>query len=731
MRFTGKVDIYLINKNGEIVTHVTKHNRLSEAFGRWLLNGNLGTSDGIEILGRNPISKTLYSAGYLRPINTIRNAQGLDTDKAYDSNLAAGYQLTDATCSGSFGLYVLNQAITPTSSSIFPPYFDSTLQHMNKAIISFYGDQNTIDDGQYHMERNNALSRWSMVGTSPSFTVSYHKTHGSAIIRSLVIGALPSSTPSCIHIKQSPTDMPIYWDTAWQPTWDRISTSNISYTPIVLEQPNGSTVTDGITTNIWETLGTSINIIPSASNPTYVISPYLRTAMVNNMWCDGLYTIGTDSEYISFYDLGVHGVVHSDTLNTNTINGYTDDRFCNKTETFINPNVSGGFDIGGGRVLRLNKGEALYDTDGNCIGRTMYLYTQMALSQTRPTPITPDVFKYAIPVYATENTKIPDAIYNTNAPIMVSKRGSEAINDILEFFITMGVGTFTAYTDEKGYHPGGTGIEIHKFSILTYYFRWSTSPPSQIIDEEPTRLVDHGRVAVLPYAIGYPTESSDKPSTNITGNEYISGNYNEAYDYYTLPFTHMLKDCTPLDWQGNETILTSSYSETFVPGVVLDGPDMSFMGDTLMKYNGAITKYLNTNEGYVPLEINQTQWWSVVNSMILSSLTLDTPIVKEEDQRLVINYTYAFDLSLPIPVVPTLTVSIVDDRLLLTLNSTTNDLVLVHRSLDPQFSTFTAVNIDTGTTIREAATAGVHYYYRARSWNGESFSSYTYADGMI
>ena len=765
LHLQGDVDIQLIDKaTGHVDVHIHRHNQLTEAFARWIMNGNLATHNlNVSVLSAtdtatnvgfdtNPISQMLYSCPFLRPIHPLRPANAYDTAKNLNTNLKEGYQITRAGCStGAYCLYVLTEPVNVTPLAVFPPYLNASLQELNRSIISLHGTESTVDDTSGVMERFDEQSYWSQIGENPGYTVSFTKSNGSAVIRSLVIGAIPSSVPACIQVWQSPSELPDGWDTAWETVWDTLPASTTDNT-------------------LWDSFARTLQT--NRENGIYIIAPFLRTTYINGRWCDGLYTIGTTGTQINFYDLGVHSVEDncprvgsSDTQpgpseddqsvpidvparvcspENQRRNMFTSETYCTVAEYFVNSLIAGGFDVGNGHCIRVNKGAAVFDGE-KCVGRKVVIHFQNTLSQTAGEASAPPTSAVILdPIYATDDNEIPETIYKYNAPVMVARRDPNSeYNDAIEIFISMGVGQFTEYTDENGFHPGGTGIEIHKYTLSAYLYKWTAASLDTVLVENPDLLKYHGRVAVLPYAIGQPSSQPNEfADVSTTGVEYLTGGYDCVMDNYYLPITHILQGCTPRTWTfdptaNNAMYLHKAFSDTFIPGVVLEGIDYMFITEYLAGYNGSRVGFLTTRDGFTPTELNRYQWWSIASSMFLSAMTLDEPITKADTQRLVISYTYSLQVSPENPGAPDLAVSIASPyQVLLTWTQCSKAHILqIQRATSPQFDDCVPINT-TYPTIAPGIQISRHdtglqpntpYYYRIRLWDGAVFSPYKYA----
>lgn len=619
VHLVGRAEIALVDKaTGALVQSVRVKNQMTEPFARWLLAGNLASS---EIACRaseweeNPISRLLYSHPYLKETPPTTE----------NRNLRQGYQIirTDSS-EGMFRMYLLSKPVSITAQTVFPPYFDASLQKEdsrswnNTPLVTFCGDADDLDDQDSALVLSHELSGWSPVRSNPAFTSVYIHSGGAGTIRSVVLGAPPvqeDGTPGAyLSVRQSPTQLPEGWDTAWQPRWEDSASRALT---------------------------------PNAPSGLYLIAPFLRSSLRDGLYGTGFYGVGATDGMISFYDFGSGLFENNKEANAQKTNGLTGETYTTMADNFVSPKVAGGFALGSGKAIRVGKGSEVWDSAGRCLGRTAVIHYQETLAS----PSEPMTQYVETPVlYATEGSIIPETIYKNCAPVMVAKRGSTAEKDVVEIFISLGIGTFTPYTDDAGDHPGGTGVEIHKISLFIQNYRQTAENLTALLEENPTTFLNHGRVAVLPFALGWLPQYRDEGiDSATTGEDYVSGSFDEAQDVYYLPVTHLLSGVSPLTWEfdaAEENALTPVLcaSDTFTPGVKLERIDFEFLHACLLGINDQKWAYAVTTDGYQPLAVNQRQRWATCATQVLSALNLPEPIHKTERQRLVVRYTYAFEV---------------------------------------------------------------------------------------
>lgn len=701
IQLTGHIDVSLIDKvTGEVVDCVEVDNQITEPFTRWLLAGNLCASGSLNTAG-NPISRFLFSGPYLK--TTAPNAG--------NTSLAQGYQVVRPSCSGDFNLYVLSQPVNVSAWTVIPPYADSSFTGINRdetngePLVLFYGGADSRGDGLMAMEPVRELSYWSPVGSAPLFRTTYTRDAGFGTIRSIALG---TALPNAISIQESLSELPEGWDTLWRKKW----------------KENRDELT------------------PNATDGRYLIAPFLRSSLIDGRVGMGLYAVGDTEDIISFYDWGTSLFEANETSDLR-VNSVTGETYTTEADLLAPSRVMGGFAIGNAKSLRVDRGRAIFNENGVCVGRTVIIHYAETLSATASP--TARYFETET-LLATDGNIIPETIYLNNAPVMVAKSGvNSEEEDKIELFLALGVGTFVEYTDEDGnIHPGGTGIEIHKITLYCYLYRSTAARLDIVLAENPSMLVYHGRVAVLPYAIGRIAEN---PSAEIdettSGENYQVGSYDSVYDEYYFPITHLLRGASPLSWEYNATKENAlspiiGASLTFQPGVVLRGLGLEFIRDTILGLGSVKTAMMPTADGYVPLTVNQRQRNQFLAGALLSAANLPVPIVKEENQRLVVSYSYSFQVVSEKPPAPDFTAETLSPTsiTLRISNTVSGCMIQMHRSVTDDFTEWSPVGphgiLAVGILMfsDDNLLPDTHYYYRFRLWDGAQFGNYAYADAI-
>lgn len=708
----GIMTLTLEDQNGNPVKIVRVKNQITEPFARYLLAGNLALCDVTargHQLDSNPISRLLYSYPYLKRTDP--------TD--LNDNLKQGYQITQATSgTGLLSMYLLSQPVSVTGRTIFPPYFDSslrqnsTLEYDGDPLIVFYGNAADIEDSSIRLEQSKELSGWSGVRTNPAVISAYRHTGGAGVIRSVVMG-IPQSAPtaqidSYIKVEQSLAALPRGWDNAWEPVW---------------EDEDSRTITENTVAG------------------QYLTCPFLRSAWLDYKYGDGLYAVGATDGIISFYDYGSGIYEANTTAELERHNGITGELYTTVAENFVAPVIAGGFAIGNGKAIRVNKGNEEFDDEGNCIGRSFVIHYQSSLTN----PGVPSTAFIESPmIYATDGTVIPETIYLNCNPVMVARRGKDEEEDIIEVFISLGVGEFTETTDSLGFHPGGQGVEVHKFTLFVHDYRVSAAPLLSILADSPDLLVYHGRVAVYPFAVGGYGEFHVQGMDALTAGEgYVAGSYDAAQDVYYLPITHLLNGCRPLNWTYDPSVPQSlkpilCASPHLQPGMKIERIDYEWIQECLLGLNEGRYLYLATSEGVVPRVVNHRQRNAVTVSMVLSAVNLPEPLEKTEQQRLVVQYSYAFEIYPGKPPVPNFAATGAETTIILQfIDIPSGCMAQLHRSQTAEFVEFQTISLG-GVQPQGAfgytdynVTAGNHYYYRFRLWDGMEYSEWAYADAVV
>ena len=660
VKLIGYTELMLVDRDtSKIVKYVKQENQLTEPFARWILAGNLcvhnsSTATAQLTVESNPISSLLGSTS-LPHYQTVTLSLG----------------------TGKFGIYLMNTEVNIQETTQIPPYVSASLGALADS-VTYYGSSDTSNDGKT-MAPDNGSCRWSKVGLNPAYTTTYIKDdENTASIKSVVLGVRHDQrTSNCygsyIMVRQSPVVLPPNWDNAWE---------------------NAQT-------------GSSAVLNAASAVSTFLVAPFLRTTMRNNRYGDGIYTISTEGG-IGFFDLAEKEFethTNSSILVTNGITGESYSPSTSESAGFIgSTHCGGGFAIGGGKAIRVVKGaETLVNGLGTV--RTIGLEYQRKLvrSETVQTGLgtTTETWYGTYPsltfTASTENEviqTIPETIYKNCAPVMVAIRGTStniigtyidpdtglSVNrtevvdnpaeDRIEIFCSLGVGTFTEYTDAEGhYHPGGTGIELHKKVIKINAFR-EAAPNTEFVNSLENNVIDYGRVAVLPYAVGTlasPTAGATE-DTSMSGSHYTFGTYDPVNEVYYLPITHIVAGMRMDTWEMKDNPTTADWvpvqcaRSECQPGLMFN-ENFTRQSDFMFAIapcpgNGsgvasARLAMLTTDEGYTPTIVNSRQCWTMTQSLVMSGLTLTEPIEKTPNQILVVRYSYAFEILPEVPEQPT------------------------------------------------------------------------------
>lgn len=620
----GYVDILLVDKETQKVTkNIRKHNNLTEPFARWLMMGNLGIPNQASSLGTN--KTTIVS----NPVSRLLGSGAKYIYQACTSNCGTSNN-------AKYAMYLLAEPTLVDAHTQIPPYLNASLNALSDRrvvdtghdlpLVVFYGTPDTLDDGMFTMAIDDANSKWNNVLGNPAFTTTYVKNDGYAKIYSIVLGAehaqlVSSGQPATFDTRQSPSVMLNGWDN----TWYGVNTTNL----------------------------TAFNANAVAAQ--YLIAPFVRTSQINNRYGDGFYaTTPGFTNFLTYYDLASKRFERNTAAaapQQNMING----DFYSTTAAHIN-DYMGGFVLGThNEQTRIVRVEPL----GGAIGATTRTIKLRYMSDwgaqsggtiTLATLQTTDM----IAGYDEKDEAIMEQAtlpVNGNAPVMVARRGATEAEDVLDIFVSLGVGEFVEFTDESGYHPGGVGFELHKISVLIDYFRNSGN-----VADLTGHVINYGRVAVLPFAVG---QAAIAPSTSA--NYYCTGSYIDG-EYY-LPFTSILHGCSPHNWGYDDTVDNARKPigccrDGYQPGVVLDDVAYTRQRDFLFGANGERRTMLTTVNGVEPIVTNQTQHWACSIGSVISGVSLDEPIIKTENQILVVRYTYTFDIVPEAPIVPDLTLAV-------------------------------------------------------------------------
>lgn len=639
VELVGYTEILLVDRETKkVVRQVRQKNQITEPFARWLLTGNLAT--------HSPTSNEQSSDMLTMDSNSVSLFLG--------SRSIPRFQTVLSDCgTGEFGIYLLSKDVHISPRTQIPPYLNGSLSALSTSrnndgtsVLVYYGTASSQNTGDLMMAVDNGGCKWSSVLGNPAFTTTYVKDDNNvATIRSVVLGAThaqltDSGYNAYIAIWQSPTIIPQGWDNAW----DNAATSS--------ETIKAPTIIDN-----------------------YLIAPFLRGTIRDGRYSDGLYTTGkfgtSLNSFISYYDLGskqfeCNGSATS--YNNAKVNGLTGEVYSTDPSKFVTAECAGGYAIGNGKAIRLLNGATTLNGSGECVKRGVKIASQTRLSPNGSGTFDPaDIFSgTALESSATEGTTVPETIYKYAMPVMVAKRGVNPEDDVIEVFLSMGVGVFSDST----LGPTGTGIEIHKFTIKVGRWRTMEGTLTAAISSDVGLVVKHGRVAVLPYAIGRAAETWSLNGGETTrGQFYTFGTYDDAGNCYYLPITHLLNGVDLCDWTYTETDTddrTPLYSanKNFQPGLILEPSattGLARIGDFIfaMAPNRTMAGTVATrvaalvnDEGLRPVITNADQHWSQTHSLVMSGLTLDSPIQKSADQILVVRYTYAFEILPPKPARP-------------------------------------------------------------------------------
>lgn len=637
IELVGYTDILLIDRaTSEVVEHIRKRNQITEPFARWLLTGNLCT--------HNPSSQDTTSDSLTVDSNSVSLFLG--------SRSIPRYQTITTSCgTGEFGIYLLSTEVDIKPDTQIPPYLKADLNALSDKLVEgknavvYYGTPTTQNAGRT-MAVDNGGCRWSALKSNPSFQTTYVKDDtDTVIIKSVVLGTAHNQLTSDgysahIAVRQSPSVLPQEWDNAWDNA--SLATSQTLRAPTVISK--------------------------------YLVAPFLRGTMRAGRYGDGLYTsgqFGTNSNsFINYYDLASKQAEYNSgdaAYNLAKTNGLTGETYATDPNKCISDQCSGGFAIGSGKAIRLDKGAETFSTSG--VSRQVLIRYQERLAPTDASSnsaMTAMTYSGAALLFtSTEGTSIPETIYRYCAPVMVAKRGATPAEDLVEGFISLGVGTFTDAT----LGPTGTGVEIHKFAIRVGLWREMTANTGNLSawigSGSPNLIIRYGRVAVLPYAIGRTnTVNSEQAETSTTGTTYSFGTHDGSNDgtaggnCYYLPITHILSGVSLHDWSfstatADDLIPMLCANNNFQPGLILDDEDYTRNGDFIFamapnrnsssSVASRIAMLVN-DEGLNPVILNSDQHWNETHSLVMSGLTLETPITKTAEQILVVRYAYAFEI---------------------------------------------------------------------------------------
>lgn len=631
----GVVDVLLIDKaTHKIEKCIRKTNHITEPFARWLMVGQLSMFNPTGQYGTNGLNS--YDDDRERwvqtnPIGQLLGAAPTET-----------YQVVQGSCgSRSYGIYVLGEPITIDYTTQIPPYLNASLnamsdkkksdfrtlgldsegeQEIDSPLVIYYGTSTTSNDGSYTMGIDNSNSRWGMPLRNPAFTATFVKNAGTAYIRSVVLGAthgqltVAEGQPAIIVSQSSPV-VQEGWDNVWQCATYQTDSSNRS-----------------VPTKIGE----------DKAQAVYLFCPFGRVSMSNGRWGDGIYTYnntttsGQIGQYISYFDFATKQFENNESNTGNRQNTITGDYYSTNASTISNSIRQGiviGTANGSTKAIRVNSTGSTAEAIKVNIAYQASLQDGTASSVTIAT-LTPE-------------GACPDTLFTNCHPVMVPIRGDEASDDVVEIFVSTAVGEFTA--DATG--VGGIGVAIHKFSVAIDAFRSSGSE-----DDLTAHVTDHGRVAVLPWAIGQCNAPTSGTSTDVP---YVTGAYTDGL--YYLPFTHLLRGCSPHNWSytddtsANSRELIMCSTANYLPGMVCDASTFTRFRDFVFCNESYARTMTTTDEGFVPLTLNRLHRWTTTMGSVISGVTFDEPIKKKDNQILVIRYTYTFDIVPAAPSSPVFT----------------------------------------------------------------------------
>lgn len=755
----GYIDVLLVNREtGKIEKHIRQKNQITEPFARWLLLGNLCTHN---------VSTGTITDGTSR-VDQIQTADVNSISNLLGSYSAAHYQSIVTDCgTNAFGMYLLNKRVNITPFTQIPPYMDSSLHSMNDSTVVYWGTA-TSDDNVKSMLVNNATSKWSKLGSNPAFTTTYIKDDSETVaIESIVLGVSHTAFGNSgfdprIVVFQSPPTIPTSWDDSWSNNSSSSANANKMKAPQVID--------------------------------AYLVNKFLRTIKRDGVYGDGLYA--TNKQFMCYWDLGRKECFIPTAASASVENVLTRERYNTGdgaggffgTTVFKNK-VSGGFAIGNGKAIRVNKGL----TDSSNKTREIII---SSLHNFLGTEVSSDIdYEIQGTITTTESTTIPETITNNCAPVMVARRGFKVEGgqivdapeeDRIEVFISMGVGEFT----NAALGPTGTGIEIHKLTIPVGRWRNTTGTNAafktyfqSLAPSSPYAMKYHGRVAVLPYAIGRYSNGANARETvsTVNGDVYTFGTYDESDtgSQYYLPITHILNGVDLADWSypapdnAEKDRVPNLCANTFIqPGLIIQAGTGVYgtttkeiltgrTGDCLFAVsmhpaltNASSTRIamLVTDEGLNPVVVNLTHHWNQTQGLVMSGLNLASAITKNANQVLVVRYTYAFDISPAIPnAITNFTASVPDvngedsgKARQLNLSFNVPDRVeryLLRRSEVPYTSGLTAVGQETkvavspplltpinGTIVDTGLKPNTQYYYRLCAANTTGATEWVYAN---
>jgi len=703
----GFVDVLLIDKaTNRVVKHVRKQNHLTEPFARWLMAGNLGVYNNSVRFGHQIDDPTPSHAISGQPasednrarniiVNPISAMLGSHSKTATDVTGVTqtnGHQAIRCSCGtfaskesrATYGVFLLSVPCRVDATTQIPPYFNNTLSgvdnmvtramifpnwgepynvgklgsNRNLAVVQMSGHDRSEDRARF-MQLSWGECKWSNLNGNPSYTFGYMKSEGVAEIYSMVLGVYPgeygsSRSNAYLNTSFSQTFANKTWDSAWPSVGG--GTSGTSYS-------EGAPKSSGYTTS--DMPGAPRRLRPNTSIGTYLLAPFVRTRQrfanfsAGTVWGDAMYapvpsvSFNQDTGVASlppskmaYYDYGKPAVVGGPTATeTEMLNDLVSPNqlFNANSVTNINATVRGGMVLGHGVVAGNDEGGtraiklaiATLSNAGGAGSRTVSIAVQPQIHGTVSTSHNAVVGVVTCPF------EIPAAFSNCQ-PVMVARRGETADEDTVEIFISMGIGDY----EETSKEPGGFGIGVYKLKInVASYLK------SAMYSNLAAHVSPPVRVAVLPYAIGQMPFSS---SSNVTDpNAYCTGSL-IGNEYY-LPFTHVLEDTSPLTWKcpTKTKNVKQCASSDYQPGFVFDQYQLTRLRDHLFGVEDERRYMMVTSDGLLPMVVNKSHRWSSYVGNVISGVSFeDDPIIKEEEQILIVRYTYSFDVFPNTPLAP-------------------------------------------------------------------------------
>jgi hypothetical protein len=634
---SGIIDVFLVDKETKkIVKHVRKKNQITEAFARWVLAGNLGT----------PNSGYVVNTGSSNNNTITQNMSSNPISVALSSKCVAKYQTIFSVAAGAgggsnFGIYLLDTPTRVLSHTQIPQYTDASLTSAHPA-VAFYGTYDTEDEGPYTMSMNDGGSKWTTIGSPPGHMTTYMKTDGTATVHSIIFGAFHGGR-GYLSTLQSPAVLPSGWDNTWAG---------------------------------FNAAGSSTQLGSDVIKNEWLLAPFSSKTTINSRRGTCMYAVSlsggsyvdSGNYYMGFYDLSSKQFEFNTAAEQKT-NGLTSEKYQTNTGAMVPQRMWGGISIGNGKVIRVDKGA---DTSTN---RQINInFTTSLTNASDNTALNTVSITLRPHTSLSGSASIPEAIYTRCSPVMAAcpymvTSGDSNSADRIDVFISMGVGRY-----KIGEHTLNgetqdiiaTGVEIQRIRLKVNNIKSSASKASDLLLNLPTYIENltstedgsgdyYGElVAVIPYAIGQDVGTTNGGITP-NGSQYLQGYYDNVEDEYYLPFTHILQGVDTNTWTFDST---KPQATTLLPcgdnvmhyGAVFEA-DNAFERDRdfMFGVDGRHIIPCVTDEGLVPLTVNSTQRRSASVGRVLSGVILDAPITKLENQILVVQYSYLFDI---IPIKP-------------------------------------------------------------------------------